>query len=842
MIASYLNQVAERDALGIPPQPLTPDQVQGVCILLQAPPKGKEEFLLDIFKNRVSPGVDPGAKIKAEFLSDIILGKTVSPLISKSLAVRILGTMVGGYNIAPLVAALKVDEVAGEAVTALSRIFMVYDAFEEVLDSSQRFLSARQVLKSWAKAEWFLVRPKFPRKLEVRIYKVDGEVNTDDLSPPSSSWCRADIPLHALDMGKFRFGGGVDSISEWRRKGENVAFAADVLGTGSSRKSAVNSLMWHLGTDIPFVPNRRIGGVVIGGVIAPIFFNTVRDSGGLPVCLDVSKIKHGEKIIIDIGHGLVTDRQGNTLTSFELEPTTIPDEFRAGGRIPLVMGKALTTNARRALNLSSDKVFIPPAVIRSGPDQGYTLAQKIVGKACELPGILPGTSCEPRVDVVGSQDATGHMTVEELKGIGCLKFNAPLFLQSFCHTSAYPKANDLEMQENLAEFVIDRGGVSLDPGDGVLHCWMNRMLVPDRVGTAGDSHTRFPLGISFPAGSGMVAFSGAVGFMPLEMPESVLVRFKGLPSRGITLRDVVNAIPYFAVRKGLLTVPKKNKKNVFNARIIEIEGLEDLTAEQAFEISNSSAERSATACCIKLSEMNVRKNLRSNIALLQDMIEEGYQDSDALKERIHEMKKWLKNPELLSADPNAQYAEVLEIDLGEIKEPLVACPNDPDDVRPLSEVAGTPVQDVFIGSCLTNIGHFRAAAEIWKGERFNPDVRVWLCPPTRLDHEQLKNEGLFPVFSGIGARIEPPGCSLCMGNQMRVPQGSTVFSTSTRNYDDRLGDDTQVYLGSVSLSAITAILGRIPTTREYMALYEERVLPHMEKIWKFLQFNEMHGF
>jgi aconitate hydratase 2 / 2-methylisocitrate dehydratase len=842
MIESYLRQVAERNALGIPPQPLTQDQVQGVCILLQAPPKGKEKFLLDVFKNRVAPGVDPGAKIKAEFLRDILSGKVTSPLIKKPDAVRILGTMVGGYNIAPLVEALKVDEVAGEAVSALSRIFMVYDAFEDVLDLSQRYLAARQVMKSWAKAEWFITRPAFPRKMEVRIFKVEGEVNTDDLSPPGSSWSRTDIPLHALAMGKYRFPGGVETISEWRRNGDNVAFAADVLGTGSSRKSAVNNLLWHIGEDIPFVPNRRIRGVVIGGVIAPIFFNTFRDSGGLPLFLDVAKLKHGEKVVVDLEQGAVADSNGNVLSSLELKPCTLPDEFRAGGRIPLVMGKALTANTRRALDMPDEKIFIPPPVFHPGPDQGYTLAQKLVGKACNLPGVLPGTSCEPRVDVVGSQDATGPMTVEELKGLGCLKFNAPLFVQSFCHTFAYPKPADLEIQETLPEFIVSRGGVALEPGDGVLHCWMNRMLVPDGFGTAGDSHTRFPLGISFPAGSGMVAFAGAVGFMPLEMPESVLVRFKGLPNRGITLRDLVNAIPYRAIQEGLLTVPKKNKKNLFNGRIIEIEGLPELTPEQAFEISNSSAERSATACCIKLSEASVRKNLRSNVVLLRSMIEGGYQDPQMLKDRIIEIKKWLQKPELLKADSNASYAEVLEIDLADIHEPILACPNDPDDVRLLSEVAGTPVQDVFIGSCLINIGHFRAAAEIWRGEKFNPDVRVWLCPPTGLEYEQLKDEGLFPVFSAVGARIEPPGCSLCMGNQARVPDGSTVFSTSTRNFDDRMGDNTRVYLGSAELAAISAILGRIPTVEEYFDIYQERVLPNMEKIWNFLQFNEMHGY
>jgi aconitate hydratase 2/2-methylisocitrate dehydratase len=642
-------------------------------------------------------------------------------------------------------------------------------------------------------------------------------------------------------MGKYRFPGGIDAIARMRQKDENVAFVADVVGTGSSRKSAVNSLMWHLGKDMPFIPNRRTGGVVIGGIMAPIFFNTVRDAGGLALCLDVSNLENGQKIVLDMVKGEVRDEKENVLTTFAVSPDTLPDEFRAGGRINLVMGKALTGNARRALHIVGDKNFIPAPVFHPRPEQGYTLAQKMVGKACGLQGVLPGTSCEPQISLVGSQDATGPMTVEELKYMGCLKFNTPLFLQSFCHTAAYPKTHDLEIQEALPEFIINRGGVCLAPGDGVLHSWINRMLIPDRVGTGGDSHTRFPLGISFPAGSSMVAFGGAVGFMPLEMPESILIRFKGPPQQGITLRDLVNLIPYKAVEKGLLTVPKKNKKNVFNGRIIEIEGLEEVTPEQAFEMTNSSAERSAAACCIKLSEMNIRRNLRSNVALLQEMIEEGYEYSGALKDRINEIKKWLKNPILLSTDTNADYAQTLEIDLAEFKEPLVACPNDPDDVRLLSQVAGTQVTDVFIGSCLASISHFRAAAEIWRHARFNSRIRIWLCPPTRMDYEKLKWEGLFPIFAKVGARIEIPGCSLCMGNQARVPRGSTVFSTSTRNYDDRLGDDTRVFLGSSELAAITARLGRIPTPQEYLAIYQESIYPNMENIYSPLQFYEFGG-
>ncbi|NLV24033.1 MAG: bifunctional aconitate hydratase 2/2-methylisocitrate dehydratase [Deltaproteobacteria bacterium] len=842
MIDSYLRQEAERSALGIPPQPLNPDQVQGVCILLQVPPKGKEQYILDLFRNRVAPGVDPAAGIKAGFLRDILSGKTSSPLINRQEALRILGTMRGGYNVPVLVDALKDEQLGMEAAYALSRVFFVYEEFQGVAALADYCPAARKVLESWATGDWFLSRPPLSAKIKVRVFKVEGEVNTDDLSPAGASWSRADIPLHALAMGKFRFPGGLETIAKWRLAGDRVVFVADVVGTGSSRKSACNSLLWHIGENIPFVPNKRCCGIIIGGVIAPIFFNTARDSGALPLSMDVSKLKHGENIVIHLQEGVVTDGEGNILTTFKLQPKNLVDEFRAGGRIPLFVGRSLTLRARKALNLGEEEIFIRPNAPQPVPGQPFTLAQKIVGKACGLPGVLPGTACEPQVSTVGSQDATGPMTVEELKELGCLKFQAPLFLQSFCHTSAYPQTSDLEMQQSLSEFIVERGGLALRPGDGVLHCWVNRMLVPDTVGMAGDSHSRFPLGLSFPAGSGLVAFAGALGCMPLNMPESVLVRFHAQRRIGITLRDVVHAIPYRAIQEGLLTVPKKNKKNVFNGRIIEIEGLSDLAAEQAFELTNSSAERSAAACCISLSLEKIKKYLRSNIALMHQLAHQGYHDSRVLEKRVRAVEHWLRKPELLSADGTASYAATLEIDLDQLREPLVACPNDPDDVRLLSEVAGTPVQDVFIGSCLTHIGHFRAAAEIWRQGLFNPNVRLWICPPTRMDYEQLKKEGLFPIFSSVGARIEPPGCSLCMGNQVRVPDGATVFSTSTRNFDDRLGDGARVFLGSAELAAVTAALGRIPTVNEYMAVYKGRIVPQREAIYSLLQFNEMKGY
>ncbi|HEY5996513.1 MAG TPA: bifunctional aconitate hydratase 2/2-methylisocitrate dehydratase [Candidatus Deferrimicrobiaceae bacterium] len=843
MIEAYLTEEKDRARLGIPALPLNPEQTAALCKLLQKPPKGKEKFLLTLLKERISPGVDPAAKVKAEFLAGIVFGKAKSPLITPKDAVAILGTMLGGYNVAPLVAALKDKKLADDAANALSRITLVYDAFDDVAAlAKSKNEAAKKVMKSWAEAEWFTSRPGVPEAIKVKVFKVDGEINTDDFSPAGDAWSRPDIPLHALAMGKTRFKGGLDTIAAFRKDGFRVAFAGDVVGTGSSRKSACNSVLWHIGEEIPCVPNKKTRGVIIGGVIAPIFFNTAQDSGALPIKADVTSLKTGDVIVIDTKNGVIADESGKELSKFKLSPNTLSDEFRAGGRIPLIIGRALTARARKALGLKASTVFTLPDNPTPKPNQAYSLAQKIVGAACHQPGILPGTACTPKMTTVGSQDTTGPMTSDELKELACLKFQAPMFMQSFCHTAAYPKPADVKMHKNLPGFVSSRGGVALRPGDGVIHSWLNRLLLPDTVGTGGDSHTRFPTGISFPAGSGLVAFAGALGFMPLDMPESVLVRFKGKLNQGMTLRDVVNAIPYFAIKQGLLTVPKKNKVNIFNGRILEMEGLPDLTVEQAFELTDAAAERSAAAGCIQLSEKSVARFLRSNVALMKKMIADGYSDAQTLRNRIKEVEKWLKKPSLLSADKGAQYAAVIEIDLAEITEPILACPNDPDDVKLLSEVAGDPIQDVFIGSCMVNIGHFRAAGEIWRGRKFNPEVRTWICPPTRMDQKQLKDEAMFSVYSAVGARIEIAGCSLCMGNQARVPEKSNVFSTSTRNFDDRMGDGARVYLGSAELGAVTAVLGRLPQPSEYLDVYREKIGPNKEKIYKYLQFDEMPDY
>lgn len=835
----YLKHVEERKALGIPPLPLNAKQVEVLVDLLQNPPKGQEDFLLSLLRNRVPPGVDDAAKVKATFLADIVFGRKKSPLISPEDAIEMLGMMLGGYNVEPLVEALKIEGLQEAAARALSGLTQVYGAFEKVAELSRQNPFARKVIESWAEGEWFTRRPEFPKTLKVKVFKVDGETNTDDLSPAGDAATRPDIPLHALSMGKTRFPGGIQKIAEFRAQGHRVAFVGDVVGTGSSRKSATNSLMWHIGEDIEGVPNKRRGGVVIGGVIAPIFFNTVEDSGGLPLVMDVTRMKTGDEVTLDFERGEARGESGEVLATFTLRPPTLRDEFRAGGRIALIIGRSLTEKARAFLGRSTSTIFVLPENPKPAKGQGYTLAQKIVGRACGLEGVLPGTACEPRMTTVGSQDTTGPMTAEELKELACLKFEAPLFMQSFCHTAAYPKPADIKMHDTLPGFVTSRGGVSLRPGDGVIHSWINRMILPDTVGTGGDSHTRFPIGISFPAGSGLVAFAGALGFMPLDMPESVLVRFTGSLRPGITLRDVVNAIPYFAIKKGLLTVPKKNKVNVFNGRILEMEGLPNLTVEQAFELTNASAERSAAAATIELSVESVATFLRSNVALLRRMAKDGYEDRNTLLRRADEMEEWLANPSLLRRDENATFAAVLEVPLDEIAEPILACPNDPDDVRPLSEVAGTPVHDVFIGSCMTNIGHFRAAAEVWRGARFNPNVRIWLAPPTRMDHEQLKREGLFQVYAGVGARIEVPGCSLCMGNQARVPDGVTVVSTSTRNFDHRMGTDAKVFLASAEVAAVAALLGRLPTPKEYFDIVTERIVPKATQVYRYLQFDEM---
>jgi aconitate hydratase 2/2-methylisocitrate dehydratase len=841
MIEAYLQHELERTRQGIPALPLTPQQTGELCRLLQDPPEGRAEFLLTLLRERVSPGVDPSARVKAEFLAGIVSGQTSSPLVSPVDAIRLLGTMLGGYNIAPLVAALQNERLADEAVRALSGITLVYNAFDEVAALARAGNGAAgRVIKSWAEADWFCSRPAVPASILVKVYKVDGEINTDDFSPAGDAWSRPDIPLHALAMGKSRFPDGLATIARFRAEGHRVAFVGDVVGTGSSRKSAINSLLWAIGEDIPCVPNKKNAGLIIGGVIAPIFFNTAQDSGSLPIKADVSALRTGDLIRIDTTSGQILDQDGSKLLAeFSLAPDTLADEYRAGGRIPLMIGRAVTDKARAFLGLAPSTLFIKPANPLPVAGQGFTLAQKMVAAACGLKGILPGSACEPKITTVASQDTTGPMTADELKELACLRFQAPLLMQSFCHTAAYPKAADIRMHKTLPGFMAERGGVALRPGDGVVHSWLNRLLLPDTVGTGGDSHTRFPIGISFPAGSGLVAFAGAMGFMPLDMPESVLVRFKGSLRPGITLRDAVNAIPFQAIRQGLLTVPKKNKVNVFNGRIMEMEGLPDLTVEQAFELTDSAAERSAAAACIQLSEKTVADFLRSNVALMKQMIKEGYQDSKSLRRRIRDVEKWLRKPSLLRADRNAEYAAVIEIDLNEISEPILACPNDPDDVRPLSEVAGTAIQDVFIGSCMTNIGHFRAAAEVWAGRKFNPEVRTWICPPTRMDEQQLKEEACMAVFGSFGARIEMAGCSLCMGNQARVPDRVTVFSTSTRNFDDRMGNGARVYLGSAELGAITALLGRLPSFEEYMAVYRERIEPNRDRIYTYLQFDQM---
>ena len=843
MIEAYLQHENERKAQGIPALPLNPEQTAELCKLLENPPAGKEEFLLNLLKERVSPGVDPAAEVKAAFLAGIVNGSKKSPLVSRVDAVRILGTMLGGYNVNPLVEALKDAELADEAAKALSGMTLVYDGFGKVVELSKSNSAAKKVLQSWADAEWFTNRPGVPETIKVKVFKVEGEINTDDFSPAGDAWSRPDIPLHALAMGKTRFPNRLKDIADWRAAGNQVAFVGDVVGTGSSRKSACNSVLWHMGQDIPCVPNKKTAGVIIGGVIAPIFFNTAQDSGALPLKADVTKMNDGDVITINAQKGEITNDKGEVISTFKISPNTLADEFRAGGRIPLIIGRAVTENARKALGLGETDVFTKPVNPQPKQGQGYSLAQKMVGKACGVAGILPGTACEPKMTTVGSQDTTGPMTADELKELACLKFLSPMFMQSFCHTAAYPKPADVKMHKNLPKFITDRGGVPLKPGDGVIHSWLNRLLLPDTVGTGGDSHTRFPIGISFPAGSGLVAFAGAMGFMPLDMPESVLVRFKGQLNPGITLRDVVNAIPYWAIKQGKLTVPKKNKVNIFNGRILEMEGLPNLSVEQAFELTDAAAERSAAAGCIQLSKESVATYLRSNVALMKKMIAEGYQDAQTLQNRIDAVNEWLKNPELLEADKNAQdmgaYADVIEINLAEITEPILACPNDPDDVKTLSDVAGTPIQDVFIGSCMTNIGHFRAAAEIWRGQKFNPNVRTWICPPTRMDQAQLKDEAYFAIYSAMGARVEIAGCSLCMGNQARVPDGVNMFSTSTRNFDDRIGDGAKVFLGSGELGAIITTLGRIPTKEEYFAILKEKVEPKNDVIYKYLQFDEM---
>ncbi len=840
MLDSYSAMEKERAIAGLPPLALTPQEVEEVCKGLESADKAAGARLRDLLENRVSPGVDPAAKVKAGWLAAVAHGTVESPAVSRQDAVGILGTMLGGYNVLPLVEALSDASIAAAAAESLKKIVLVYGEFEAVRELARSNAHAKSVLESWAAGEWFLSRPAFPDKLVLKVFKVDGEINTDDFSPAGDAPTRPDIPLHAQSMGRKRFPAGNETMKKFREGGHRVAFVGDVVGTGSSRKSACNSLMWHIGEDIPFVPNKRRAGVVIGGLIAPIFFNTTEDSGGLPLMADVTRMKTGDLITLDFKAGVILGPDGQEISKLAVKPATLKDEFRAGGRLTLIIGRQLTARARKALGLGEAAIFTTIENPRPKPNQGYTLAQKIVGRACGLPGVLPGTACEPHMTTVGSQDTTGPMTADELKELACLEFQADLFMQSFCHTAAYPKPADVKVHQTLPAFMIARKGVSLKPGDGVIHSWLNRLILPDTVGTGGDSHTRFPVGISFPAGSGLVAFAGALGFMPLDMPESVLIRFTGRLNPGITLRDAVNAVPYFAIKKGLLTVEKKNKKNVFNGCVLEIEGLEDLTGDQAYELTDASAERSAAACVISLGEERVAEYLKSNVALMEEMIKEGYQSADTLRRRIDACRAWLADPVLIKRDPHAEYKAVLEIDLAEITEPLVACPNDPDDVRPLSAVSGDPVQEVFIGSCMTNIGQFRAAASIL--DKGAPAARIWITPPTKMDAAQLMREGFYSIFIGFGGRTEMPGCSLCMGNQARVAAGTTVFSTSTRNFEHRLGDNTRVYLGSSELAALTALQGRIPTVAEYMAVMKEKVLPHAGEIYRVLEFHKMGDF
>lgn len=860
MLEQYRQHLAERAQLGIPALPLDAKQTSELCELLKNPPKGQEDILLHLLSDRVSPGVDPAAYVKAGFLSAIAKKEITSPLISRIEAVQLLGTMVGGYNVQSLIDLLQwptvslsdssetplvmggqgKEPIAAYAANALSKILLVYDAFHDILELSKTNPFAKRVIDSWAEAEWFTLRPTVPEAITVTVFKVPGETNTDDLSPAQSATTRPDIPLHALVMLESRQPGSLQIIAELKKKGHPVAYVGDVVGTGSSRKSAINSVLWHTGNNIPFVPNKRAGGYILGGAIAPIFFNTAEDAGALPIQCDVSKLETGAVITIHPYKGEITNEAGEVISTFALKPDTIFDEVRAGGRIPLLIGRTLTDKTRLALGLEPSTVFTrPQQAFDTG--KGYTLAQKMVGKACGLPGVRPGTSCEPIITTVGSQDTTGPMTRDELKELACLGFSADLVVQSFCHTAAYPKPVDIKTHHELPDFFASRGGVALRPGDGIIHSWLNRMLLPDTVGTGGDSHTRFPLGISFPAGSGLVAFAAALGVMPLDMPESVLVRFKGELQPGITLRDVVNAIPYVAIQKGLLTAEKQNKKNVFSGRILEIEGLPDLKVEQAFELTDASAERSCAGCTIKLSVETISEYLRSNVALLKNMIARGYHDPRTMLRRVAKMEEWLANPVLLEGDADAEYAEIIEIDLNEIKEPIVAAPNDPDNVKLLSEVANDPVQEVFVGSCMTNIGHYRATAKVLEGAG-EVKTRLWIAPPTRMDEHQLKEEGVYSIFGAAGARTEMPGCSLCMGNQARVADGTTVFSTSTRNFNNRMGKDARVYLGSAELAAVCALLGRLPTVQEYLDIVAKRIHPFADDLYRYLNFDQIVGF
>ena len=852
MLEAYNAIAAERAALGIPALPLSKDQTSELVKLLKNPPSGKEAELIELITNRIPAGVDEAAKVKAEFLDAVAKGAEKSPLISRVKATELLGTMLGGYNIKPLVELLSDPECGTAAATALKKTLLMFDYFHDVQELAEKGnANAKSVLQSWADAEWFTSRPAVPESLKLTVFKVTGETNTDDLSPAPDAWSRPDIPLHAtvmlknprpgIDPDETGVRGPMKQIAELQKKGNQIAYVGDVVGTGSSRKSATNSVLWWTGADIPFVPNKRFGGVCLGSKIAPIFFNTMEDAGALPIELDVSQMNMGDVIELRPYEGKAF-KDGKEITSFALKSPVIFDEVRAGGRIPLIVGRGLTAKARAALGLLASTEFRVPV---SPPDnkKGFSLAQKMVGRACGLPegqGVRPGTYCEPHMTTVGSQDTTGPMTRDELKDLACLGFSADLVMQSFCHTSAYPKPVDIRTHHELPAFMTNRGGVALRPGDGVIHSWLNRLLLPDTCGTGGDSHTRFPIGISFPAGSGLVAFAAATGVMPLDMPESVLIRFKGKMQPGITLRDLVNAIPLYAIKKGLLTVEKQGKKNIFSGRILEIEGLPDLKVEQAFELSDASAERSAGGCAVQLNKEPIIEYMQSNITLMKWMIANGYDDKRTLGRRIKAMEAWIAKPELLKADTNADYKEIIEIDMNEIKEPILACPNDPDDVKFLSEVAGEKIDEVFIGSCMTNIGHFRAAGKVLEGKTDIP-TRLWIAPPTKMDQMVLTEEGYYGILGRTGARMETPGCSLCMGNQAQMRKGSTAVSTSTRNFPNRLGIDTRVYLASAELASVAALLGRLPTPKEYLEQVESLNAKSAE-VYRYMNFDKIKSF
>ncbi|MGB5918948.1 bifunctional aconitate hydratase 2/2-methylisocitrate dehydratase [Arcobacter sp.] len=847
LIADYKAHTQERlNEGGLPPLALTADQTAQLVELLKANTVEDSDYALDMFKNKINPGVDDAAYVKAAFLNDVVQGKVTCSVISKSEAIEILGKMMGGFNVLPLIEALKVEETAADAAKQLKNTILVYDSFNDVkdlADSGNKY--AKEIIESWANGEWFTNKPALEEEITLTVYKIPGETNTDDLSPATVAFTRADIPLHATAMLQSKMEKPLEKMAELKEKGHPLAYVGDVVGTGSSRKSGINSVQWHMGRDIPGVPNKRTGGVVIGSIIAPIFFNTAEDSGCLPVQADVDALETGDVITVKPFAGQIL-KDGKVVSEFTLSPNTLTDEMRAGGRIPLIIGKGLTAKAREALGLEASDLFIT-ASQPAASTNGYTQAQKMVGRACGVEGVKPGMYVEPICTTVGSQDTTGPMTRDEIKELAALSFGADMVMQSFCHTAAYPKPSDINLQHTLPEFITSRAGVTLRPGDGVIHSWLNRLCLPDTVGTGGDSHTRFPIGISFPAGSGLVAFAGVTGMMPLTMPESVHVKFVGELQPGITLRDLVNAIPYQAIQDGLLTVPKKNKKNIFAGNVIEISGLPQLKVEQAFELSDAAAERSAAACSIQLDKEPIIEYLSSNIALIEKMIEEGYQDSRTLQRRADKMKEWIANPELLTPDADAEYLATIEINLNEITEPILACPNDPDDVDTLTNILNDPnrptekIDEVFVGSCMTNIGLFRALGEVLKGEGPVP-TKLWVAPPTKMDQQQLTEEGYYSIFGAAGARLEIPGCSLCMGNQANVGQGSIVFSTSTRNFDNRLGKDSKVYLGSAEVAALAALLGRLPTKEEYLDMVPKKITPEKrDDIYKYLNFHLLSG-